>query len=71
MDNSAEANVVFAAAQNWARAMEAVAAAEENRQPLGNEVDVFEAAESVLYAAVVQWRVANAQIRPDRMKASG
>ncbi len=63
--NISEVNIVIGAANAWAHAMEVMAEAEENEQPAGDEVDLFEAAETVLYAAIVQWRRANLRFRTE------
>jgi len=63
VDGSDEIEAIVTAADAWARALDVVAEAERRRDIPSDELDRIEAAEILLYAAILDWRSANPRSR--------
>ena len=63
MKNGDEIAALISAAEAWASAMDVVAEAQEQMRPAGDGLDQVEAAEILLYAAVLDWRKAKTSLR--------
>jgi len=61
--NGDEIAALISAAEAWASAMDVVAEAQEQMRPAGDGLDQVEAAEILLYAAVLDWRKAKTSLR--------
>jgi len=61
--NGDEIDALISAAEAWATAMDVVAEAQDQMRPTGDELDRVEAAEILLYAAVLDWRKAKTSLQ--------